>query len=48
MLFKADVSLLIFFIYEMSIDISGLLESSIIIVLLFITPFRSFNICLYI
>ena len=48
MLLKADVSLLIFFTYDISIDISGWLESSTIIALLFVTPFRPFNISLYI
>ena len=45
MLFKADASLLIFYLDDLSIDVSGALKSFAIIVFLSISPFRSINIC---
>ena len=45
MLFKITVALLIFCLDDMSIDVSGLLNSPVIIVLLSISPFMSANIC---
>ena len=43
--FKANVSLLIFCLDDLPIDISGVLKSPAIIVLLSISPFRSVNVC---
>ena len=43
--FKACISLLIFYLEDMSIDVSGVLKSCTIIVLLSIFPFMSVNIC---
>ena len=40
---KADVSLLIFYLNDLSIDVSGVLKSPTIIVLLSISHFRSSN-----
>ena len=45
---KASVSLLIFFLDDLSIDVSGVLKFPIIIVLLLISPFMSVNICIYV
>ena len=45
MSFKANISLLIFFLDALSIDVSGVLNFSAIIVLLSISPFRFVNIC---
>ena len=46
--FKASVSLLIFCLDDLSIDVSGVLKSTAIIVLLSISPFMSVNISLYV
>ena len=43
--FKARVSLLIFCVDDLSIDVSGVLKSPTIFVLLLISPFMSINIC---
>ena len=43
--FKASVSLLIFCLDDLSIDVSGVLKSPTITVLLSISPFRSLNSC---
>ena len=45
-LFKASVSLLIFSLGELSIDISGVLKSPSIVVYLSVSLFMSFTICL--
>ena len=45
MSFKASVSLLIFCLDDLSIDGSGMLKSSTIIVLLSISPFTFIDIC---
>ena len=44
--FKACISLLNFYFDELSIGVSGMLESSIVTVLLSISPFMSVSICL--
>ena len=44
--FKTYVSLLIFCFDDLSIDVSGVLKSSTIIVLLSISPFLSVSVCL--
>ena len=46
MSFKADVSLLIFCLDDLSIGVSEVLKFPAIIVLLSISPLRSVNICL--
>ena len=46
--FKACVSLLIFCFDDLFIGVSGVLKSTTIIVLLFISPFMAISICLYI
>ena len=46
MSFKACVSLLIFYLEDLSIDESGVLKPPTIIVLLLISPFMAVNICL--
>ena len=46
MSFKACVSLLIFCLDDLSIGVSGVLKSSSIIVLLFISPFMAVSFCL--
>ena len=43
--FKVDVSILIFCLDDLSIDVSGVLKFSNINGLLSISPFRSVNIC---
>ena len=43
---KACVSLLIFSLVDLSIDVSEVLKSSTIIVLLFISPFMAVSSCL--
>ena len=43
--FKASVSLLIFCLNDLSVDVSGVLKSTAIIMLLSISPFMSVNIC---
>ena len=43
--FKASISLLIFCLNYLSIDVSGMLKSPTIIVLLSVSPFMSANIC---
>ena len=45
MLFKVSVSLLVFHLDDLSIEVSGVLKSLIIIILLSISPFMSVNIC---
>ena len=45
MSFKVNVSLLIFSLGDLSIDVSGVLKSPTIIVLLSVSPFMSVNIC---
>ena len=45
--FKASVSLLIFRLDHLFIDVNGVLKSPTIIVLLLISPFMYVNICLY-
>lgn len=44
MLFKVDVPLLIFYLNDLSIVVNGVLKSSVIVVLLSISPIRSVNI----
>ena len=44
--FKTCVSLLIFCFDDLSISVSGVLQSPTIIVLLFISPFKSVSVCL--
>ena len=46
--FRISVSLLIFYVDDLSIDVSGVFKSHTIIVLLSISPFRSINFALYI
>ena len=43
--FKASVSLLIFCLDDLSIDVSGVLKSPTLIVLLSVSPFMTVNIC---
>ena len=43
--FKANVSLLIFCLDDLSTDVSGVIKSPTIFVLLSSSPFRSVNIC---
>ena len=45
-LFKACVSLLVFYFHDLSIGVSWVLKSPPIIVLLSISPFMSVNVCL--
>ena len=45
MLFKASVSLLFFYLDDLSIDVSGVLKSLATIVLLSFSPFVFVNIC---
>ena len=45
MSFKVNVSLLIFSLGDLSIDVSGVLKSPTIIVLLSVSPFTSVNCC---
>ena len=45
-LLKASVSLLIFCLNELSIEVSGVLKSATIIILPSVSPFGSVNICL--
>ena len=47
-MFKACISLLIFFLDDLCIGISGMLKSPTIIVLLSISPFMVASICLYV
>ena len=43
--FRTSVALLIFCLDDLSIDVSGVLKSPTITVLLLISPFMSFSIC---
>ena len=43
--FKSAVSLLIFCLYGLSIDVNGVLQFPTIIILLLISPFKSITIC---
>lgn len=43
--FKVDVSLLIFYLVDLSINIIGVCKSPTIIVLMSVSLFRSLNIC---
>ena len=45
MLFKASVSLLVFRLDDLSVDVNGVLKSPTIIMLLSVSPFMSVNIC---
>ena len=44
--FKTCVSLLIFCLDDLPIDVRGVLKSPIIVVLLSVSPFMSVNVCL--
>ena len=47
-LFKVSVSLLIFYLDELPLDVDGVLKSPTLVVLLSVSPFNSVNIALQI